>query len=180
MKILIAGSSGLIGNGLVPFLKQAGYAVKRLVRKKTDLASDEISWDPQNGVIKDSDIENFDAIINLAGESISSGRWTDKRKKGILESRIHATRTLTNAILRIKQPPQVFINASAVGFYGSRGDSMLTEESSNGTGFLAHVCEEWEAAALPIASKGVRLVLTRFGIVLSTNGGALAKNVNPF
>lgn len=180
MKILIAGASGFVGSELVPFLTHAGCEVKKLVRKNTDLASDEISWDPEKGIVNESELEGFDAMINLAGDSISQGRWTEKKKKSILESRINATRTLSNAIQRIKKPPKIFINASAVGYYGSRGDSILTEDSQSGTGFLAHVCEEWEAAALPIASKNVRLMNTRFGMILSANGGALAKMLIPF
>ncbi len=180
MKILVAGASGLVGTNLVPFLIQAGHDVKKLVRKNKDLASDEISWDPQRELLDAAQLENFDAMINLAGENISSGRWSEKKKNAILESRIQATRTLTQTILYLKKPPQVFINASAVGYYGSRGDTLLTEDSSNGTGFLAHVCEEWERAAEPIASNDVRLVFTRFGVVLSPKGGALAKMLTPF
>ena len=130
--------------------------------------SDEAEW------------ENFDALINLAGDNIAKGRWTEKKKKSILESRINSTRSLVRAMLRMKHPPQVFISASAVGYYGSRGDTILTEESSNGTGFLAHVCEEWENAAMPITSKNVRLVFTRFGMVLSTKGSGLASMLTPF
>ena len=144
------------------------------------IASDEISWNPERGIVNEADLEGFDAMINLAGENISDGRWTEKKKKAIIESRLKATRTLASAVLRMKQPPKVFINASAVGYYGSRGDTMLTEESPNGTGFLAHVCEEWEAAAKPIESKNVRVVYTRFGIILSPKGGALGKMLIPF
>lgn len=180
MKIIIAGASGFIGKELTPFLAKAGYHVKRLVRKNDALADDEIPWNPKDGLISDKDLESVDAIINLAGENISSGRWTEKRKKEIIESRLQATRCLSKAILRLKNPPRVFINASAIGYYGSRGDTLLTEESPNGTGFLAHVCEEWEEAAKPIETKGIRLVYTRFGIVLSGKGGALAKMLLPF
>lgn len=180
MKILIAGASGFIGEELIPFLIQAGHEVKKLVRKGSRVPFDGIRWDPEKGLFNEAEIEGFDAIINLAGDNISKGRWTEKKKKAILESRIKATRTLASAILRIKKPPQVFINASAVGYYGSRGDTLLTEDSPSGTGFLAHVCEEWEAAARPIASKNVRLVYTRFGAILSPKGGALAKMLTPF
>lgn len=180
MKILIAGASGLVGTSLIPFLRKSGHEVKKLVRKEKDLAPDELSWNPDKEITTDFEKEHFDAIINLAGENISSGRWTEKKKKNILDSRIKATRTLKNAIMAMKQPPKVFINASAVGYYGSRGDTMLTEESPNGTGFLAHVCEEWENAAKPLELKNVRLISTRFGIILSGKGGALAKMLIPF
>lgn len=180
MKIIISGATGFIGSNLVPFLTHAGHEIKKLTRKKSDLASDEISWDPEKGLVPESDMEGCDAIINLAGDNISGGRWTEKKKKSILESRIKATQCLSKAMLRIKNPPQVFINASAIGYYGSRGDTILTEKSANGTGFLAHVCEEWEAAAELIASKGIRLIYARFGVVLSTKGGALAKMLTPF
>lgn len=180
MKIIISGASGLIGNDLVPFLTQAGYEVKRLVRKNAQLSPDEIKWDPNKGMVSHEDLEGAYAFINLAGENISSGRWSEKKKKSILESRLKATRCLTNTILRLKHPPQVFVNASAVGYYGNRGDTVLTEKSANGTGFLAHVCEEWEEAAKPLAAKGIRLLFARFGIVLSPKGGALAKMLLPF
>lgn len=180
MKILVAGASGLVGVDLVPFLVQAGHEVKKLIRKGSSIGSDGISWDPEKGLVNVAELEGFDAIINLAGDNISNGRWTEKKKNSILESRLKATRTLVNAILYTKQPPQVFINASAIGYYGDRGDTILTEDSSNGTGFLAHVCEEWEAAAKPIVTKNVRLVYTRFGAILSPKGGALAKMLTPF
>jgi uncharacterized protein len=180
MKILVAGASGLIGTALVPFLIQAGHKVYKLVREKKDLAPDEIHWDPEKESMREEDLEGMDAFINLAGENIAGGRWTEKRKNAILESRLKATRTLVKAIIRMKKPPQIFINASAVGYYGSRGDTLLTEASANGTGFLAHICEEWEAAAEPIASRGIRLVYTRFGVILSKKGGALAKMLIPF
>lgn len=180
MKILVAGSGGFIGTDLVPFLNKAGHKVQKLVRKNTGLMIDEINWDPDQGKLNEAELEGFDAIINLAGESISKGRWTETRKQSILESRVQTTRTLTNTLLRMKIPPKVFINASAVGYYGSRGDTLLTEDSTNGTGFLAHVCKEWEEAAKPISTKNVRLAYARFGVVLSPKGGALAQMLTFF
>lgn len=179
MKILIAGATGLVGSELVPFLIHAGHEVKKLVRKQNNLSSNEIRWDPENETLDPADVEGYDAIIDLAGENIF-GRWTEKKKKLILESRIKATRTLTKTILLLKKPPQTFINASAIGYYGSRGDTLLTENSANGTGFLAHVCQEWEIAAKPVLFKDVRLVYTRFGIILSPKGGALSQMLIPF
>lgn len=173
MKILMSGSSGFIGSRLSPFLLQNGHQVKKLVRHQPANA-DEIFWDPHHEKVDVNALEGFDAIINLAGDNIAKGRWTEKKKEAILASRVKSTRTLANAIVRLNHPPITFINASAVGYYGNRGDTILTEESSNGTGFLAHVCEKWEEAANPLATTNIRLVLTRFGAVLSPNGGALA------
>lgn len=180
MKILIAGASGFVGSDLIPFLRTEGHSIKTLVRNKRSLSDDEIGWDPAKGHIHSHELEGFDAIINLAGENISSGRWNEKRKKAILESRINASRTLVNAILPLKNPPHLFINASAIGYYGNRGSQLLTEESTNGTGFLAHVCEEWESAVATIQTKNIRLVYLRFGIILSPKGGVLGKMLIPF
>lgn len=177
MRILIAGATGFIGSALSSFLSAHGHSITKLVRKKA--SKDEIKWDPVKGRLESSQLENFDAFINLAGENISS-RWTEKRKRAILDSRIHSTKTLVQAISRLKSPPKTFINASAIGYYGNRGDQLLTEASSNGTGFLAHVCEEWEYAAEPLEKQNIRLIYTRFGVVLSPKGGALAKMLIPF
>lgn len=179
MRIVIAGATGFIGRDLVPFLRKTGHEVKKLVRRKKDLQSDEIYWDPENEKIDETQLSGSDAIINLAGENIS-GRWTEKKKQLILESRVKATRTLGQSLARMQKLPQVFINASAVGYYGNMGDKLLTEQSSNGPGFLAHVCQEWEEAAKPISTNNVRLVCTRFGVVLSPKGGALAQMLTPF
>ncbi|BBI17218.1 TIGR01777 family oxidoreductase [Neochlamydia sp. S13] len=175
MKILVAGASGFIGKSLVIALMQAGHYVKILVRKNTGLAKNEISWAPEKGAISDNDLEGIEGIINLAGDNIFKGRWTEAKKRSIIESRLQATRTLASCLFRLKNPPKLFINASAIGYYGNRGDLLLTEESSNGTGFLAHVCEEWEKATHALETMDVRVACLRFGIVLSTKGGALAK-----
>ncbi|KIC76582.1 Epimerase family protein [Neochlamydia sp. TUME1] len=175
MKILIADASGFIGKNLALALMQAGHDVKILVRKNTGLANNEISWAPEKGAISDNDLEGIEGIINLAGDNIFKGRWTEAKKRSIIESRLQATRTLASCLLRLKNPPKLYINASAIGYYGNRGDLLLTEESSNGTGFLAHVCEEWEKATQDLETLDVRVACLRFGIVLSTKGGALAK-----
>lgn len=190
MKILIAGSTGFIGSALVPFLKNAGHEVRRLVRRPSILNSEglidhhvkqeELIWNPEQESLNETELQQFDAIINLAGDNISTGRWTQHKKQKILESRIQATRTFADAILRMKQPPKIFINASAIGYYGTRGTTILTEKSSNGTGFLAHVCEKWESAAQPIESRDIRVVYARFGVILSPEGGTLAKMLMPF
>jgi uncharacterized protein (TIGR01777 family) len=180
MKILVAGASGFIGKSLVLALMQAGYDVKILVRKNASLAKNEISWAPEKGVISDSDLEGIEGIINLAGDNIFKGRWTEAKKRSIIESRLQTTRTLASCLFRLKNPAKLFINASAMGYYGNRGDLLLTEESSNGTGFLAHVCEEWEKATQALETMDVRVACLRFGIVLSPKGGALAKMLSGF
>lgn len=179
MKVVIAGATGLVGTALTHQLIQDGHQVKKLVRRE-GRTPDEISWSPEEQRIGVSDLEGIDVVINLAGENISEGRWTVAKKKSILESRLQSTSTLTNAILTMQHPPSTFINASAVGFYGNSGDELLTEKSPNGHGFLAQVCKEWERAAEPVTNKKVRLVYTRFGVILSPYGGALKKMLTPF
>lgn len=173
MKILVSGSTGLIGSALIPFLKEKGHDVLKLVRVKADLHSDEIGWDPQRGVINPPLLEGIDAVIHLAGENIM-GRWTDAKKKRIFTSRVEGTKLLCKAF---KTPPSVFICASAIGFYGNRGDEILTEESSKGLGFLSDVCSEWEKAAQVLKT---RVVNARFGMVLSKRGGALKQMLPVF
>lgn len=179
MKVVIAGATGLVGTELTNQLIQEGHQVKKLVRREARTPN-EIAWNPDEQRLRVADLEGTDVVINLAGENISEGRWTAAKKKSIMESRLQSTCTLTNAILTMQHPPFTLINASAVGFYGNRGDELLTEKSSNGQGFLAHVCKEWEKAAEPVANKKVRLVYTRFGVILSPHGGALKKMLTPF
>jgi uncharacterized protein (TIGR01777 family) len=174
MKIAIAGSSGLIGNRLVSELRAAGHRVLRLVRRPTT-AADEIAWVPERSELSVVVLGDVDAVINLAGENIAEGRWTRQRREQILRSRIDATRTLVAAVGRMEHKPKVFLNASAVGFYGDRGDEELTENSDVGHGFLPEVCLAWETHAEGATRQGVRTVLLRFGTVLSRDGGALAK-----
>lgn len=175
MKILIAGSSGLIGSELLKFLHTNADSVVRLVRSQSEETNDTIVWDTRSPI----QIEDFDAIINLAGENIAA-RWTDEKKKRIRDSRINSTTSLVESILKSKNPPKVFINASAMGYYGNAGDKVLTEESPKGSGFLADVCSDWELSTLPLQKTDTRVVLLRTGMVLSTKGGALAKMLLPF
>lgn len=175
MKILISGSSGLIGTELVSFLIANGHQVVRLVRHENQLAPDTIYWDPEQNSLDPYSLEGFDAVINLSGESIGEGRWTEKRKKKILDSRVQSTATLANTLAKLTKPPSVFIVASAIGIYGNRGSAFSPESTPPGEGFLAEVCKKWEEATLPAVRKGIRTVNLRFGLVLSPKGGALAK-----
>jgi uncharacterized protein (TIGR01777 family) len=174
MKIVVAGASGLIGSTLVAALREQGRHVVRLVRR-LPAAEEEVAWNPATGEIDATRLEGTEAIINLCGENIAGGRWTQARRKKIWDSRIDATRTLVTALDRLTRKPAVFLNASAIGFYGDRGDEELTETSAMGHGFLPETCLAWETHAEGAARRGMRTVLLRFGVVLSANGGALAK-----
>ena len=178
MRIVVAGASGLIGSALVPELRSAGHDVVRLVRRES-AAPDEVRWDPAAGKLDTTALEGIDAIVNLSGEYLGK-RWTEARKREILDSRVASTDLLARTAARIDPRPSVFAVASAVGFYGDRGDEILTEESSAGTGFLTDVVQAWEAAADPAREAGIRTVHLRQGIVLSKDGGALKQMLLPF
>lgn len=180
MKILITGSSGLVGLALVPFLTSGGHQVFRLVRSQARSDKNEISWNPDAEIIDLASIEGMDAVVHLAGENITAGRWTKARKERIRESRVHGTHFLAESLARLSRPPKVFASASAVGYYGDRDDEVLKETSSSGSGFLAEVCREWETATEAAGRTGIRIVTLRFGIILSPSGGALAKILHPF
>lgn len=180
MKILITGSHGLVGKALIQSLVENSNEVVRLVRRGHALGSLGIEWHPNQGRIDAQSLEGFEAVIHLAGESIASGRWTDEKKRAIRDSRVNGTRLLSETIAHLSRPPSVFISASAIGYYGNRGDEELTEQSGPGNDFLASVCVEWEEATRPAAEKGIRTVITRFGIILDRDGGALAKMLTPF
>src|SRR5579863_63778 len=177
VKVLVSGASGLIGSAVVPALRSRGYEVTRLVRGGASGKGD-IAWDTSRPLAPES-VSGFDAVVHLAGESIV-GRWTDAKKKRVRESRAQGTRNLAEALAATPQRPRVFISASAIGFYGDRGEETLREESSSGSGFLPEVCREWEAAAEPAATAGIRTAQMRFGVVLSASGGALGKMLPPF
>lgn len=180
MKVLVAGSSGLVGSNLIRHLQAQGDEVKRLVRRWQNLNEDEIGWNPETGVIHPNDLEGFDAVVNLAGENIAEGRWNDEKKQKILDSRVKTTRTIAVALAGLKQPPKVFINASAIGYYGSQSDTLLDESNPNGNGFLASVCHEWECAAAAAQRQDIRVVFLRIGLVLASGGGVLEKILTPF
>jgi hypothetical protein len=178
MRVLIAGASGLVGSALIPALEAEGADVTRLVRSSA--GAGEIEWHPNIDQIDGTQLEGFDAVINLAGENIAAGRWTDEVKRKIHDSRVNGTRLLSEAIARLKQRPAVFLCASATGIYGDRGDETLDEQSESGSGFLAGVCREWEQATEPALQAGVRTVTLRFGPILAREGGMLAKLLTPF
>ncbi len=180
MKILISGATGMVGQNLYLNLVREGHDVFRLMRSVSSAAGTDLVWDPLTGKAESARFEGFDAVVHLAGESIASGRWTEKRKKRIRESRVIGTKNLTNILSTLKHPPKVYVVASAVGFYGSRDAEVLDEQSKPGTGFLAEVCQEWEAATQDAAQKGIRTVNLRFGIILSPKGGALKVMLCPF
>ena len=173
MKIVISGSSGLIGTQLVAKLSNSGHEVVRLVRRSPKAG--EIQWNPKSGTLDASALEGVDAVIHLSGAGIGDKRWSDGYRKEILDSRTDTTALLAKTIASLSRKPSVFLSGSAIGIYGARNDEQLTEVSTHGTGFLAEVCEQWEAAAKPAVDAGVRTVYLRTGIVLSPKGGALKK-----
>jgi len=180
-RVLVSGMSGPIGTALLPTLKAAGAQIARLTRRNPKrLPEDEenIPWDPAQPISPDA-VSGFDAVIHLAGESIV-GRWSTEKKAKIRDSRVLGTSHLAEALARTKNRPQVFICSSAIGFYGNRGDEVLTEQSPPGQGFLPDVCREWEAATEAASDAGIRTAHIRSGVVLSPKGGALEKMLPPF
>src|SRR5713101_3610257 len=184
MKILVTGSSGLVGTALVSALARGGHTMCRLVRPQS--AGGEggregcaVAWNPATGELGGAGV-GADAVVNLAGASIAGGRWTAERKALLRSSRIGTTHALVGALAKMNARPSVLVSASAIGIYGDRGDETLTEESKPGTDFLADLAKEWEAEALKAEALGIRVVLARFGIILAREGGALAKMLTPF
>ncbi|MDZ4848050.1 MAG: TIGR01777 family oxidoreductase [Pirellulaceae bacterium] len=177
MHIAVSGASGLVGSTLVPMLTTGGHTVTKLVRRAP--GEGEATWDPQ-GKSDASSLEGIDAVVHLAGESIAASRWSAKVKDRIRSSRVQGTRALCESLAKMKSPPRVLVCASAIGYYGDRGDEILTEDSVAGQGFLADVAQEWEAATQPASAAGIRVVNLRFGVILSPKGGALAKMLLPF
>ncbi|HEV2706920.1 MAG TPA: TIGR01777 family oxidoreductase [Pyrinomonadaceae bacterium] len=184
MKIIVTGSTGLVGRALVRALLADGHQVTRMVRGASQTsdaqATATVRWDVDAGVVADpSALEGHDAVVHLAGESVSE-KWTPERKRRILESRVRGTRLIAETIAALERRPKVLVSASAIGFYGDRGEELLTEASASGGDFLSEVCREWEKATLAASQAGVRVVNLRIGIVLSADGGALAKMLTPF
>jgi uncharacterized protein len=180
LKILITGASGLVGTAATTALRADGHTVGRFVRPGGRFAPGDVRWDPVAAVVYPDAMEGAEAIIHLTGASIGEGRWTQERKSVLSTSRLASTRLLIDAIAKLRQKPRTLLAASAIGYYGSRGDELLTESSSNGSGFLARLAREWEAESLRAQSLGIRTVLLRFGMILSSYGGALPKMLTPF
>ncbi len=175
MKVAVTGSTGLVGSAMAERLRGEGHEVVRVVRGGRGTGGGRIRWDPDRGSIDAAAFEGLDAVIHLAGENISSGRWTAARKAAILDSRLKGTTLLCNALAGCSNPPKTLVSASAIGYYGDRGEDAVTEDSPPGIGFLPDVCREWEGACAPAARKGIRVVILRTGVVLSPEGGALRK-----
>ncbi|MFV0259610.1 MAG: TIGR01777 family oxidoreductase [Acidimicrobiales bacterium] len=174
MDVVITGSSGLIGTALRRALVTAGHRPRRLVRRRAE-ATDEISWDPARGVLDPADLEGVDAIVNLAGPGIGDRRWNDDYKRTLRDARVDGTRLLAETMASMDQPPARFLSGAAIGFYGDRGDEILTETSRQGQGFLPDLVAAWEAATAPAVDAGISTATLRTGIVLTPEGGALAK-----
>ena len=175
MRILITGSSGLIGTALTAALTAQGHTVLHAVRKQPLNGQTQIFWNPNAGILDPAHLQGLDAVVNLAGKNLTEGRWTPENKKAYWDSRINGTRLLSEALAGMSAPPKILLSASAVGIYGDRGDEPLTETSAPGTGYLAELCLAWEAATQPAAAHGLRTVFLRTGIVLAPSGGALDK-----
>jgi uncharacterized protein (TIGR01777 family) len=169
----------LIGRQLEAFFTAGGHEVLRFARGRTARPG-EIGWNPASGRIDHEALEGLDAVVHLAGESIAGGRWTEERKSEILASRVTGTQSLAEALSVLRQPPKVFLCASAIGYYGNRGDQRVDETAGPGTGFLADVVRRWERATEPASAAGIRTVTARFGVILTSRGGALAKMLLPF
>ena len=176
-RVLISGASGLIGAALIAALEKRGDQVSQLVRREPRNAH-EIRWDPMQAIPPQL-VSGFETVLHLSGETVA-GRWSESKKRRIRDSRLISTRNLANALARAGNPPQTFLCASAIGYYGNRGEELLTEESPSGEGFLAEVSREWEAATGPAAQAGIRVVNLRIGVVLSRDGGALKQMLLPF
>jgi uncharacterized protein (TIGR01777 family) len=179
LKVVITGTTGLIGSSLIPFLTTAGHEVASLVRASPSSDGSEFAWNPDTGELDAAAFEGADAVVHLAGETIE-GRWTDAKKRKIEESRVRGTSLMSQTLAGLPSPPGVLVASSAVGYYGNRGDEVLTEASTRGSGFLADVCQKWEEATAPAAEKGIRVVNLRTAPVLTPRGGPLARLLTPF
>ncbi len=190
MKVLVSGSSGFVGKAVVAALGRQGHTVCRLVRPQSARGNREshggapsptdIPWDPLSGTFARDAAEGADAVVHLAGASIAEGRWTEERKALLCTSRVDASRHLVGELSKLSRPPKTVVSASAVGFYGNRGDEELTEQSKPGTDFLASLARDWEAEVARAQQFGARTVMLRFGVILDREGGALARMLPPF
>ncbi len=179
MKIVVSGSTGLVGTALGPVLVSRGHEVVPLVRRAPAAGERALAWDPERGTIDGVGLEGTDVVIHLAGENVF-GRWSPAKKQRIRESRVQGTRLLSDALAGLTRPPKTLLAASAIGYYGDRGDETVSEWSAPGGDFLAEVSRDWEGATIAVARAGIRVVNMRFGVVLTTAGGALAKMLPAF
>lgn len=178
MRIAVSGTSGLVGRALRSSLETRGWEVLPMVRSQT--SNGQIHWDPASGRIDAKMLEGLDAVVHLAGDSIADGRWNASKKQRIRDSRVRGTTLISEALAKLESKPNVFVCASAIGYYGSHREEPLDESASGGDDFLAEVCQAWEAACEPATKAGIRTVNARFGMILSPAGGALAKMLPPF
>ncbi len=179
--IVVSGASGLVGTALAQAIEQRGGSVRRLARRSSAGRQDNaIVWEPETGQLNFTAFSGVDAVVHLAGENIASGRWTDAKKQRIRDSRVIGTRRLCESLASMTERPRVLVCASAIGFYGDRGEQILSEATASGSGFLPEVCSQWERATQPARDAGIRVVNLRIGIVLSRDGGALKEMLLPF
>lgn len=180
MKILISGSTGLVGSALVRYLTGQGHRIVRLVRKQSELLEGEVRWDPAQGTIDSDNFSGIDAAVHLAGENIGAKRWSVAQKQRIRDSRVNGTRLLADALANLNPMPKVLASASALGYYGDCGDTMLSENASPGTDFLGESTQAWEQATGPASSAGIRVVTMRFGLVLDAKADLIKKTLPLF
>jgi uncharacterized protein len=180
MIIAITGSSGLVGKALIHALEADGHLIRPVVRRAPRAGANEIRWDPDKGTIDAADFSGVDAVVHLAGENIAAHRWTASFKQKIVDSRVRSTKLLCDTLASLASKPAVLVSASAIGYYGNRGDEVVDESASSGRGFLAEVCQQWEAATAAAKAADIRVVNLRLGFVLSKDGGGLATMLTPF
>ncbi len=180
MNIVISGSSGLLGSALTKGLLADGHNITKLTRPGGPVGAGTIAWNPESGGLDAAALEGFDAFIHLSGENVADSKWTEANKKKFVDSRVHSTRLLCSRLMQLKRPPKVFVMASAIGYYGSRGDEELTEQTESGEGFLADLTRQWEKASEALDKSNIRTVRLRIGVVLSPDGGVLPRMVGPF
>ena len=180
MKILVSGSRGLVGAALLQHLDEAGHSTVPLLRERPADGQVGVHWDPIANFVDTDAMEGAEAVVHLAGENIAQGRWNNAKKQRIRDSRVDGTRLLSAALSGLQNKPRVLVCASAIGYYGDRNDEVLTELSARGSGYLPEVCRDWEAASGVAENCGIRVVLLRYGVILSASGGALAKMLKPF
>ena len=180
MKVLISGSSGLLGSHLSAYLSRRGHIVSHLIRDRNNILENDIWWDPEKAELDPTALEGYHTVIHFGGENIASRRWTSRQKQKIKESRVHSTQLLARTMSQLKLSPHTFICASATGYYGDRGCEEIKEDDRAGKGFLPNVVRDWEAATEPAKMSGIRVINLRFGVILTAAGGMLARTLPLF